>query len=435
MTRLRIALLIHDIDACGGMERQASLLARRLAARGHTLQVVCHEHKEVSWGALRCAPPERRAAFVLHKVPLLRGVPAEAAHELALLTAARSLRHDGVDVLLAIHISSAPAARDLGQLLRVPWVVKLAGGGPSGDMAATLRGSRTAPGLAALRRADRVVCVSAQIEEEVRGAGVSPAVLARIPNGVDLASLSGETAVAPQTLGLDPGARPILFVGRLDAGKRVDVLLRALALLLRSRPEVHLLVAGTGPDEVQLRSLAAELGLAERVRFLGQRDDVPGLLKLAGAFVLPSIAEGMSNALLEALAAGTPVVATRIPANEGVVDDGSAWLVPVDDAPALAASLEEALFSLPAARARVARGVHLVRERFDIERVAAAYEALFLDLSRGRGSWAGVLPLLEEQTRHTRAWLRDQAEARLRSTVSAAVVAIKRLAGRGAGRT
>lgn len=431
MTALRLAFLVHDIDACGGMERQALLLASRLAARGHRLQILCTDVHERSWRGL-VSSPERRGDLEVRRIPILRGIPLETARELALLGAAGALlRGGGVDAIYAVQVSACPLAHGLGRLLGSPWVVKLAGGGFSGDVQAILAGEDGDRHLRAFQHAGRVVCLSSQIEEEVMAAAAIPRErLVRLTNGVDVAAIACAQALPLQEVGLQPSARPILFVGRLDAGKRVDVLLRALALLRPTRPDACLLIAGRGPDEAQLESLAAELGLGGQVRFLGQRTDVPRLLKLAGAFVLPSAAEGMSNALLEALAAGTPVVASRIPANEGVVDDRSAWLVPVDDAPALACALEQALADDPAARARAAHGALLAAERFDIEQVAAAHERLFRELleEAAARSWLRALPALEEQTRHTRGWLRAQGEARLRRSISAAIVRAKRLA-------
>ena len=430
MRLLRIAFLVHDIDACGGMERQALLLARELCARGHRVTILCSRSASPSWAGI-WPHAEQRGPLHVRWIPLLREVPLETAHELAFLCAASSVLWEGrVDVIYAVQVPSCPLARDLARLLGVPWLVKLAGGGVTGDIAGVVAHEDAARRLEALRQADRVVCLSRQIEEEVARVGVAPERLVHVPNGVDLAALSASAPLASEAVGLPAGARPLLFVGRLDAGKRVDVLLRALAFLRDAGSPAWLLIAGRGPDERDLASLADRLGLAERVRFLGQRDDVPRLLKLAGALVLPSVAEGMSNALLEALATGTPVVATRIPANELLVDDSSAWLVPVDDAEALSRALLAALSDAPEASRRAAEGVRRVAERFDIGPVAADYERLFRELCAAGPRRAGRLGFLHERTRNTRAWLVHQSEVRVRRSISRAVVSVKRLTGR-----
>lgn len=431
MSSLGIALLIHDVDACGGMERQASLLAARLGARGHRVLVLSRSNLELSPRALLPLTRQQRVSFEVQPVPVPRSVPEGVAEELALFHTLLGLRRWGpVDIVYAVQIAFSRQAQDLGRLLGVPWVVKLAGGGVQGDLAATAR-LGLGPRLEALRQADRVVCLSGQIEAEALAVGVQRARLTRIPNGVDLA-LAATISPGPEFLGLEPMAVPLLFVGRLDEGKRVDVLLRALASLLPSRPRVVLLIAGTGPMEGELRRLCGELGLTQSVRFLGQRDDVPRLLKLANVLILPSISEGMSNVILEALAAGTPVIASAIPANEEVLGAGAAGLFPVDDPHALTAALEELLASPEEVARRVARGRRLAGERFDIERVVDAYERLFQSLRQEAPKGRHGLAVARERTRHTRAWVLDRAAAwadNRRRTVSEAVVALKRQIG------
>lgn len=435
-TSLRIGFLIRDIDACGGMERQAALLAARLSGRGHRVLVLSDDPRDASLAALVPRAPERREAYEVARIPALRGVPAEVAREVSLLLAGLALRRQGgVDVLYALHIASCPAARDLGRLVGAPWAVKLACGGAPGDVALARREPEGPDQLEGLRRADRVVCLSRQIEAEARSVGVPSERLAHIPNGVDVAALVASSASPAEGLDLPPGALPILYAGRFDAEKRVEVLLAAMVRLGAVQPQACLLLAGrAGPAQDRLRELARTLGVEPRVRFLGLRDDVPRLLKLARVFVLPSAAEGMSNALLEALALGTPVVTTRIPANQEVVDDDSAWLVPVDDDQALAAALAAALAGGPAGARRVEQGRRVVAERFEIGQVALRYEALFQQLRSRERPQTQVRAVLRERSRHTRDWVLERGAAWAddrRRVVSEAVVRVKRWLGRG----
>ncbi|HHW13847.1 MAG TPA: glycosyltransferase family 4 protein, partial [Firmicutes bacterium] len=153
-----------------------------------------------------------------------------------------------------------------------------------------------------------------------------------------------------QELALAPGVRVFLSAARLVPEKGVDLLLQAVAALLRASragdalPPLRLLVAGDGPEEASLRDLADRLELAGSVAFLGHRSDVPALLELADAVVLPSRAEGLSLFLLEALAAGRPVVAAAAGGMVEIVSDGeNGLLVPVEDPLALAAALRRLL--------------------------------------------------------------------------------------------
>src|SRR5687768_3313203 len=139
-------------------------------------------------------------------------------------------------------------------------------------------------------------------------------------------------------LGHDPAALA-LFVGRLVDVKNVPVLLRALALVpALSRP--HLLLAGDGPLRIELRGHAQQLGIAAHVHFLGERADTALLMQCADVLVLPSREEGLSNVILEAMAAGCPVIASDVGGNPELVEHArSGFLFPADDASALAAAL------------------------------------------------------------------------------------------------
>ena len=150
-----------------------------------------------------------------------------------------------------------------------------------------------------------------------------------VHNGVDLARLRRHR---PRTevrreLGLAPEAVVVGLVARLDHwGKGHREFFTALAALPDGYP-VEALIIGGGRREAEMRRLAAELGLAGRVHFLGQRDDVPDLLSALDLFVLPSHSEGVSLALLEAMAAGLPVIATAVGGLPEVVTDGENGLL------------------------------------------------------------------------------------------------------------
>jgi sugar transferase (PEP-CTERM/EpsH1 system associated) len=168
------------------------------------------------------------------------------------------------------------------------------------------------------------------LREDVR---VPRAKVSTIPNGVDLSRFAQVgRPEAREAMGLASEAPVICTVGRLDPVKDQAGLIRAFAGLLPAHPEAVLLIAGDGPCREDLTRVIAELGVADRVRLLGECRNVPEVLAAADVFVLPSIAEGMSNTLLEAMAAGLPVVATRVGGNPEMVEDGvTGRLVPIRD--------------------------------------------------------------------------------------------------------
>ena len=161
-----------------------------------------------------------------------------------------------------------------------------------------------------------------------------------IPNGVDLERFRGVQPASTAALEL-PGPGPILgSVGRLSPKKGQATLLEAAALVLRRRPDVTFVLVGDGPQRAELGAHAERLGLDGRLRFLGLVEDPIPLLPRMDIFVLPSHMEGMSNALLEAMAAGRPVVATNVGGNAEVVQDGvTGLLVPPRDPQRLAEAL------------------------------------------------------------------------------------------------
>ena len=182
--------------------------------------------------------------------------------------------------------------------------------------------------------------MSRELAAEIAGAGVAAARIHVIPNGVDTTTYRPADPVERDRLrrglGLGCATFTAVFVGRLHRVKNVEVLLDAMT----RTPDVELVIAGDGDLRARLEERAAELGVASRVRFFGMRDDVPDILKACDAFVLPSHGEGMSNALIEAMACGLPcLVATAVGGAAELVGTTAGITLPADDADAWAAAL------------------------------------------------------------------------------------------------
>jgi L-malate glycosyltransferase len=180
----------------------------------------------------------------------------------------------------------------------------------------------------------------------VKKIGLNPGKIRVVPNGVDIATIDAARpgAEVRRELGLPQGVPIIGLVGRLDHwGKGHKELFEAMAGL-KERYPIHALIIGGGRRRKEVRALAASLGLADIVHFLGHRRDVPDLLNAMDIFILPSYSEGVSLALLEAMAAGLPVIASEVGGNPEVVTDGETGLIiPSRDAGALAQALERLL--------------------------------------------------------------------------------------------
>lgn len=204
----------------------------------------------------------------------------------------------------------------------------------------------------------------------VKHLGFRPEMIEVIPNSVDLTRFSrveeGEVAALRGALGLNCRGPVLLAVSSLVRGKGVDVLIRAMEEVLARHPGAFLLLAGEGPQEGDLRALAAELSIEERVHFIGLREDVPQLLKLSDLFVFASLSEGLPVTLLEAMAAERPCVASRIEPVEELIRDGdNGYLFEPGDPAALARAISRALENPDLGLTLARRGRLLVEERFE----------------------------------------------------------------------
>lgn len=176
------------------------------------------------------------------------------------------------------------------------------------------------------------------------------------------------------TLDTPKGAPLLLGMGRLHESKAHDVSLRALASL----PDAYLWIAGDGPEEAALKALARELGVEQRVRFLGWRDDAPALYRTADVCVFPSRFEPLGNVVIQAWAHGVPIVAARSAGPGALIRDGEdGCLIAIDDAAALAARTRALLGDVGLRKALVAAGTARVANEFSEASVVAQWRALF----------------------------------------------------------
>jgi len=213
-----------------------------------------------------------------------------------------------------------------------------------------------------------------------------------IPNGIDLAPWTDapDPADARERLGLDKDAFVIGSVGRLHPQKGYDFLLDAIEQVAPDVPEAVAAIAGYGPLREHLETRCADLGVESRVRFLGYRSDVTTALAAFDVFVLPSLWEGMSNAILEAMAASKPVVATAVDGNvEQVVDGETGLLVPPADGDALAGALLKLARDRAKARRMGEAGRRRVEREFPVARMVASYLDLYARLLEEK---AGIAP-------------------------------------------
>jgi glycosyltransferase involved in cell wall biosynthesis len=224
--------------------------------------------------------------------------------------------------------------------------------------------------------ADRVITVCSPSSAEALAAGFSPVQVAHIPNGVDTACFKP---------GPDTGKRgdTITFIGRLDYLKGVDVLLQALRKLIDSRIPVHLDILGDGPERNKLEMMSQQLGINDAVTFHGAVHGVEPYLQQATMLVLPSLSEGMPNVVLEAMACGLPVIATRVGGIVDIIADGENGLLVDAQRPDQLYDAMKKLFTDRQLADRLGRqALKTIEQQFSIDTIVNRYSALYLALMK-----------------------------------------------------
>lgn len=349
MSRPTIVHLTTERGWRGG-ERQLELLVRGLAADFATLVVVRPETE---------AGRRLGAAGVATAVVPMRG-PWDL---LSAFHLRRLVRATGASILHAhtshAHALALPAARAAGIPLVVSRRVESRGG-----IRRMSRGKYRA-------REVRYVAVSRSVAEGLLAAGIPSERVEVIPDGIDLDRFP---SAPPRP---DDGVVRFVHVAAMSPEKDPATLLRAFAAFEAEGPRARLTLAGSGPLEEELRALAVSLGLRE-VEFAGWREDVPALLAASDLFVLSSRREGLGSSIMEAMAAGLPVIATRAGGIPELVRDGeNGLLVPPGDVAGLAAAMRRL-----AADRELRRSMGLTARadavaRFGAARMVEAHAALY----------------------------------------------------------
>ena len=350
----------------GGGERQFATLAGTLNPR----------HLQVRLGCLSKRGPFAEGLEGITEFPP-EGSLFKLKSQRARIALGRYLRANRVVIAHSFDFYSNFMLIPSARLAHVPVVV-----GSQRQLGDLMSWVRNSAQHALFRWCDRVVCNSRAAAARLQQVGISPKKLAVIPNALP-GALFAETVPSLPTI---RGGLRIVMIARMnDPAKRHDIFLKAAARLVPKHPKLEFVLVGDGPLRPGLEQMVANLGLGNHVVFLGDRRDVPRLLAACDMSVLSSVKEGMSNTIMESMAAGVAVVACRVGGNEELIRDGeNGYLVPAGNEEQLAERIER-LVSQPEVRKSFGASAKKYAQSFTVERVCGEYERLYMSLLQEKG--------------------------------------------------
>lgn len=363
----------------GGAEKVVSYLARALAAEGSEVWVLTAQPT----GSEEDAPETESVVVGAGRLTVVR-LPTSRLRFLGTWLYMRCLRQwlttHAIDVAYVSMLKhDAYTTVSIAKRQGFPVVLRPEGAGATGDIAWQGWGRFGKRIAARCKTADAIVSIAPAITDELTHAGFDPSTIHPLPNGVPIPEI-------PWNRRADWRARPrAIYVGRLAREKGLDLLIDAWPEVLHAFPTARLTLIGEGPERPALEARAAALGLSRgpdgAIDMPGASDDPTHLLRGADLFILPSREEGMSIALLEAMALGIPLVATAIPGNQRLVQTFKhGRLVPPEDPAALAAGVIDQWTGFDRAFQMSREARKRAQAEFSIQAVARRHLALFQQL-------------------------------------------------------
>jgi glycosyltransferase involved in cell wall biosynthesis len=360
---------------CGGTENQFMTLGRMIDRSRFDVTFACLRR----WGPF--VDELGQLGIPLHEYPIATFRSVQALAQQARL--ARQIARSRIDIVHAYNfygnVFALPPAR-----LMAPVVIA-----SIRDRSPYLTSMQKRVQRYACQLADRILVNADAVKDWLVGQeGYDPSNIVVIRNGVDMSRFAGAPAGdrIRRELGIPADARLVTVVSRLTRLKGIEHFLQAAAALKPRYPDVWFLIVGetSPPDPAylqELQALADALGISDRVTFTGRRSDVPDILGAADIAVMPSLNEALSNALLESMAAGAPVVATRVGGTPEALTDGeTGLLVPPGDAAAIAAAVSR-LLDDPELACRLGRAARArIDDQFSVGRMVSATENLYGEL-------------------------------------------------------
>lgn len=392
---LKVAMITNRyLPIVGGAEMQANHLSCQLVKRGHSVNVIT-----------RRIQPDFPTKEIINGIPVQRLSPTGLGHRANALMFFRIffflLRHARQYDVFHVHSLGPVGLATLiaGKLTGTPTTLKI----PSrNDITRKNKKSEVSSYTALLRKfilpqwlwrrilasAGAIIVLNNDIMLEAQTESVDKHAR-KIPNGVDISIFHPIDTPTKQSrrekLSILQDDFVALFSGRLIRGKRIEVLIEAMHQIVQDHPQAKLFVAGSGAHqhdsvEAMLRQLVIDLNLQERVIFLGHITNIVEYLQIADCYAFSSESEGMPNAILEAMACGLPIVASRIDSITEIINEDNAYLADVGNVDEFAKSIRQIIENPDEAQQKGDAVLKHVQENYSLEIVAEQYEALYREL-------------------------------------------------------
>ena len=269
------------------------------------------------------------------------------------------------------------------KMARVPIIIHGEHGFEIADLISQNRKRKFIRKLVLSTMVDKIVTVSKNLKNRlINEIKIKPEKIIHIPNGVDTNKFNiYRKEFTRKKFGFKKEDFIIGIVARLDPIKNHKTLFFAFKEIVKNYPQVKLIIVGDGPLREELKEKSYQLGIKNKVIFMGERDNVPEILKTFDIFVLPSLNEGMSNTILEAMATGIPVIASNVGGNPELVIDGrTGFLFSPNDVESLVQKIKTYILHPELKQKHGYNARKRVEEKFSLDQMVRRYEELYLEL-------------------------------------------------------
>jgi L-malate glycosyltransferase len=361
-----VFLMTNTLEV-GGSERQFCILAEMLDRRDFDVRLGCMR---------RCGPLQTRVADIREFLPVGNFFTLKALRAGWVL--ACHLRTQKIAVAHAFDFYSNLMLLPTARLARIPVII-----GSHRQLGDLLTPRQFTAQMVAFRMCDRVVCNSHAAASRLVTAGLQSSKIALISNAIPDRMFAPCDPVLPKNHNL----LRVGLIGRMNNPvKNHALFLRSAVRVIARCNQVEFLMAGDGYLRPDLQNLVRTMALGDRVKFLGERDDIPAVLATMDVSVVASSSESLSNVILESMAAGVPVVATNVGGNAELVQDGETGiLVSPNDEQCLAEAIQKLLLRPELRRQYAVRAQSWVRDHFGSDKIRRQYERLYEDQLAAKG--------------------------------------------------